>query len=113
MSAGRGGYYLANARLTHTDYKRYRHSVLKIYRYLSHITKKAVLCLQVLGGRMLHTLCLPRLQVIAIATPDWRLNAICRAFLSILYDKVSPFRRGRWADPKYLQAPYWLRGLEV
>lgn len=42
MSAGRGGYYLAYARLTHADYKRYRHSVLKIYRYLSHITINAV-----------------------------------------------------------------------
>ena len=79
MSAGRGGDYLAHARLTHTGYKRYRHSVLKIYRYLSHITKKAVLCLQVLGGRMLHTPCLPRLQVIVIATSDWRLIGICLA----------------------------------
>ena len=47
--------------------------------YLSHITKKAVLCLQVLGGRMLHTPCLPRLQVIVIATSDWRLIGICLA----------------------------------
>lgn len=41
----------------------------KIHRYLSHITINAVLCLQVLGGRMLHTPCLPRLQVIVIAPP--------------------------------------------
>lgn len=47
--------------------------------YLSHITKKAVLCLQVLGGRMLHTPCLPRFQVIVIATSDWRLIGICLA----------------------------------
>lgn len=36
---------------------------------VSSITMNAVLCLQVLGGRMLHTPCLPRLQVIAIAPP--------------------------------------------
>lgn len=36
---------------------------------VSSITMNAVLCLQVLGGRMLHTPCLPRLQVIVIAPP--------------------------------------------
>ena len=69
MSAGRRGYYLAYARLTHTDYKRYRHSVLKIYRYLSHITKNAVLCRVVFGGRILRGPWFLRLQVIVIATP--------------------------------------------
>lgn len=72
-----GGYYLAYARLTHTDYKRYCHSVLKIYRYLSHITNTAVLWRVVFGGRILHTPCFPRLQVIVIARSHCRLMGTC------------------------------------
>ena len=44
---------------------------------VSSITKNAVLCRVVFGGRILRGPWFLRLQAIVIAPPDWRLNAIC------------------------------------
>lgn len=54
----------------------------------------AVLCLQVLGGRMLRTPALARLQVIVIAPPDWMLIGIC--FFPFLMIKFLHFCADVW-----------------
>ena len=85
-------------------------TVACVYHYLSHITKKAVLCLQVIGGRMLRTPALARLQVIVIAP---RLDVNRNLLLSIPHDKVSPFLRGRLAGRECLTKLCSSRGLDL
>lgn len=77
---------------------------------VSSITMNAVLCLQVLGGRMLHTPCLASLQVIVIAP---RLDVNRNLLLSIPHDKVSPFLRGRLAGRECLTKLCSSRGLDL
>ena len=59
---------------------------------VSSITINAVLCRVVFGGRILRGPWFARLQVIVIAPPDWRLNAICRISQEMkdIIDAVSP-----------------------
>lgn len=79
-----------------TNIAGYRHSVLKIYRYLSHITRnERYNWCGFSEGNVLWTLerCIPHVSV--GDTPSERFIAICLTPFAILRGRVFPFLRGR------------------